>query len=96
MTLYDVVFFQGDTIRDAIMFVLSQSEIGVEFLPAQYIGPITAWEVRDQGTGAVKCSFSVNSPLKDCIDENASAGSNNYGLYSAFANSCPLQTDTLF
>ncbi len=66
------------------MFVLSQSEIAVELLTAQYIGPITTWEVRDQGSGAVKCSFSVNSPLKDCIDENASAGSNNYGLYGVW------------
>ncbi len=47
--------------------------MGVELFTAQYTGPITTWEARDQETGVVKCSFSVDSPLKDCIDGSASA-----------------------
>ncbi len=50
----------------------------------QYTGPIEAWEVRDQNTGDVKCSIDIKAPLKACLDENASAGSNSYAIYGVW------------
>ncbi len=53
---------------DAILFTISQSEVGIEVLSTQYTGPIEAWEVRDGDTGEVKCSIDIKAPLKACLD----------------------------
>ncbi len=66
------------------MFTISPSEVGIEVLSTQYTGPIEAWEVRDQNTGDVKCSIDIKAPLKACLDENASAGSNSYAIYGVW------------
>ncbi len=66
------------------MSTISPSEVRIEFLSTQYTGPIEAWEVRDGDTGDVKCSIDIKSPLKACLDESASAGSNSYAIYGVW------------
>ncbi len=83
LTLNNSVYL-GDTISDAILFTLSPSEVGIEVLSTQYTGPIEAWEVRDRNTGDVKCSINITAPLKMCVDESASAGTNSYAIYGVW------------
>ncbi len=40
--------------------------------------------MRDRNTGDVKCSINITAPLKVCVDENASAGSNSYAIYGVW------------
>ncbi len=40
--------------------------------------------MRDRNTGDVKCSINTTAPLKMCVDESASSGSNSYAIYGVW------------
>ncbi len=54
--------------------------MNVEVIPGNSLGRIKQWSVKNY-VGEEKCSFSVDSVLKDCTDENAISGRNEYSVF---------------
>ncbi len=62
------------------MTALSTSTVNVEVVPGNSLGRIKRWSVKN-GAGSEKCSFSVDNILKDCTDERATSGRNEYSVF---------------
>ncbi len=54
--------------------------MNVEVIPGNSLGRIKKWSVKNEA-GSEKCSFSVDSVLKDCTAENATRGRNEYFVF---------------
>ncbi len=52
----------------------------MEVIPGNPLGRIKQWSVKND-VGSEKCSFSVDSVLKDCTDESATGGRNEYSVF---------------
>ncbi len=73
----------GNPISDLTLTALSTSTVNVEVIPGNSLGRIKQWGVKN-GAGSEKCSFSVSSVLKDCTDDSATTGRNEYSVFGVW------------
>ncbi len=70
----------GNPISDLTLTALSTSSVNVEVIQGDSLGRIKQWSVKNEA-GSEKCSFNVDNRLKDCTDETATAGRNEYSVF---------------
>ncbi len=68
-------------LHDIIASRLSRTEIAIELLTSEFANSMKTWEVRDAGTGEVKCTMDTRMKSMVCVDVEAVRGRNNYAIY---------------